>query len=406
MTSAETRGVLVTGVGLVTALGEGLEAHWTALDTAGGVRPPVDRERFHPYPIHPLPPLDLDRQIPKRGDQRQMEPWQRIGTYAAGMALEDAGIKGEEELLRRTDMIVAAGGGERDIAVDSAVLTEIVGRDDYGAILNERLSYDLRPTLFLAQLPNLLAGNISIVHKVAGSSRTFMGEEMAGIDAVRTGYARVASGQSDICLVGGSYNAERHDLILLFELGNYLWSDEWVPVWARASAGGGIIPGSMGAFLVLEAAEHAERRGRRGLSRLDGVLSDRSGRQPGQAQEAAGRQLDVLRERFSGNPFAVLSGATGAEPATSEEREFLSTLSAGAAEMAVRAAGSAIGHGFEAQFPALIALATLIVSRQRLFPSEDASDFGSAGPPRVDAALVTSWGHWRGEGMALVKPVG
>ena len=36
---------------------------------------------------------------------------------------------------------------------------------------------DLRPTLFLAQLSNLLAGNISIVHGVTGSSRTFMGEE-------------------------------------------------------------------------------------------------------------------------------------------------------------------------------------------------------------------------------------
>jgi len=44
----------------------------------------------------------------------------------------------------------------------------------------------LRPTLFLAQLSNLLAGNISIVHGVTGSSRTFMGEEVAGVDAVRS----------------------------------------------------------------------------------------------------------------------------------------------------------------------------------------------------------------------------
>ena len=38
--------------------------------------------------------LELDRQIPKRGDQRQMEPWQRIGTYAAGLALDSAGAEG------------------------------------------------------------------------------------------------------------------------------------------------------------------------------------------------------------------------------------------------------------------------------------------------------------------------
>ena len=84
------------------------------------------------------------------------------------------------------DMIVAAGGGERDYAVDAAILTGLAnGRRSRGAFLNERLMSDLRPTLFLAQLSNLLAGNISIVHGVVGSSRTFMGEEAAGVDAVR-----------------------------------------------------------------------------------------------------------------------------------------------------------------------------------------------------------------------------
>ena len=62
---------------------------------------------------------------------------------------------------------------------------------------------DLRPTLFLAQLSNLLAGNIAIVHGVCGTSRTFMGEEVAGVDAARIALARIAAGQSDIALIGG-----------------------------------------------------------------------------------------------------------------------------------------------------------------------------------------------------------
>ena len=77
---------------------------------------------------------------------------------------------------------------------------------------------DLRPTLFLAQLSNLLAGNISIVHGVTGSSRTFMGEESAGVDAVRIAQARIAAGQSDLALVGGAYNAERWEVMLHFAL--------------------------------------------------------------------------------------------------------------------------------------------------------------------------------------------
>ena len=74
-------------------------------------------------------------------------------------------------------LIVAAGGGERDYAVDGQILTGLRKAADPGVFLNERLMGDLRPTLFLAQLSNLLAGNISIVHGVTGASRTFMGEE-------------------------------------------------------------------------------------------------------------------------------------------------------------------------------------------------------------------------------------
>ena len=88
-------------------------------------RPAAGRRRrpIAPYIIHQLAPLDFDKQIPKKGDQRQMEPWQRIGTYAAGLALDSAGIKGNADMLARTDMIVAAGGGERDIAADTAILS-------------------------------------------------------------------------------------------------------------------------------------------------------------------------------------------------------------------------------------------------------------------------------------------
>ena len=91
-----------------------------------------------------------------------------------------------------------------------------------GAYLNEHLLGDLRPTLFLAQLSNLLAGNISIVHGVIGSSRTFMGEEASGADAVRIACARIAAGQGDIMLVGGSYNAQRPDVLLHYEMGGLL----------------------------------------------------------------------------------------------------------------------------------------------------------------------------------------
>src|SRR3954469_16085933 len=165
----------ITGIGIVSCLGEGPDAHWQAL---GSLPPQPDTTTYAPYITHKIAPLNFDTQIPKKGDQRQMEAWQRIGTYAAGLALDSAGLKGNTEILSRTDMIVAAGGGERDISVDTAVLNAEAKGNFSPGFLNERLMSDLRPTLFLAQLSNLLAGNIAISHGVCGTSRTFMGEEV------------------------------------------------------------------------------------------------------------------------------------------------------------------------------------------------------------------------------------
>src|SRR5580704_13313775 len=143
------RDPVITGIGLISCLGEGEAAHLAALDD---FTPVVDETSFAPYSVHPMTALTLDAQIPKRGDQRQMEPWQRYGVYAAGLALEQANAKGDPALLERMDMIVAAGGGERDYAVDAAILTALPKADDPDQYLNEHLLADIRPTLFLAQL--------------------------------------------------------------------------------------------------------------------------------------------------------------------------------------------------------------------------------------------------------------
>jgi 3-oxoacyl-[acyl-carrier-protein] synthase II len=385
----------ITGIGVVSSLGEGLDAHWDALQ-AGTVN--ADEKTFAPFIVHPIAPLNFDKQIPKKGDQRQMEAWQRIGTYAAGLALDSAGLKGNTEILGRTDMIVAAGGGERDLAVDSGILNAKVQGNAAPNFLNERLMSDLRPTLFLAQLSNLLAGNISIVHGVTGSSRTFMGEEAAGVDAVRIALARIASGQSDIALVGGAHNGERKDLLMLYEFGDFNLKDKFAPVWSRAPKGGFAL-GSGGAFLVIESRKHAEARGAKPYARLSHVGADRARRGKQGATAAALDQLWRDSGAQAGN-VAIITGATGAEPVTSEERSFLQAHNA-----PVRATGTRFGHIMEAQFPLGIGLAALALSRKALFPPADSSGFEIAMTTAPTQIVVVGTGHWRGEGMALVEAV-
>lgn len=385
----------ITGIGIVSCLGEGPDSHWDALNNT---RPKADTASLSPYIIHPLAPVDFDKQIPKKGDQRQMEPWQRIGTYAAGLALESAGVKGDAAMLSNMDMIVAAGGGERDLAVDANIMTGIPGAANPGAWLNERLMSDLRPTLFLAQLSNLLAGNISIVHGVTGSSRTFMGEESAGFDATRIALSRIAAGQSNIALVGGAFNADRPDHLLIKEFGGYNLKDKFATVWQRGPKGG-LALGSFGAFLVLEERRHADARGAKRLAKLSAVLSDRSNRKPGQVTATLEKLWQKLAGRLKSGSVAVISGASGAEPATGEERAFYEKHP----ELAVRASGSFIGHADEPQFAMNLALAALAISRGTLFPPCDESGVERPMQGPVTQAVVASVGHAWGEGLALVE---
>jgi 3-oxoacyl-[acyl-carrier-protein] synthase II len=389
--------VWITGIGLATSLGEGLDAHWDALNAR---RINVDEKGFAPYIVHTWPAISFDAQIPKKGDQRQMEAWQRIGTYAAGLALDSAGIKGNKEILARMDMIVAAGGGERDLAVDSGILNSEAHGNSAPGFLNERLMNDLRPTLFLAQLSNLLAGNIAIVHGVTGSSRTFMGEEPAGVDAARIALARIAAGQSDIALIGAAHNGERKDLLVLYEFGDYNLKNEFAPIWARGENAGFAL-GSGGAFLVIESKAHAQARGAKPYARLTNVVADQARRKhPGEVTLTLQSLWSKLGNVRDGG--AIITGATGAQPVTSEERAFLGEHP----DFAVRATGTMFGHTMETQFPLGLGLAALSLSRGALFPPNDSSglEIEMSKPPTQ--IVVIGAGHWRGEGMALVEAVG
>ena len=389
------RDVVITGIGLVSSLGEGPDVHWQKLTTPG-LKPVLDTERFAPYCVHPLPEIDWNQQIAKRGDQRQMETWQRLGTYAAGLALDDAGIKGDEALCTTMDMVVAAGGGERDMAVDSDILAASEARNDRDVLLNEKLTTELRPTLFLAQLSNLLAGNISIVHKVTGSSRTFMGEEGAGVSAIETAAARIRSGQSTHMLVGGAFQTEHPDMLLGYELAGYLNRGPWQPVWHRQGGqGGGVVSGSGGAFLVLEQREHAERRGGRIYAQLGPVVSDRARRARGELDAVISRLLD--KANLSDEALLAISGASGGHAATAAEKAAI----AARPQIAARGFSTLTGHLKEAQFPFAVALAALAVHHKAGYPAFDPAERPFSGTP--EKVLATAIGYHKFEGMALVS---
>ncbi len=391
------REVWITGVGLISALGEGREQHLSALADPVRLAAARDSETFAPFHIHPIRGFEADRFMPRRGDQRTMGPWMQYGVHAAGLALEAAGVLGDQDLLRRTHLLAAAAGGERDLALDEDILAAMAAGDAPEALLNTRLTEGLRPTAFLAQLSNMFAGNISIVLGVAGSSRTFMGEEGAGVEALRVAWRRVAAGQGDLFLVTASFNAVRPDMMLLHQAGGRLLRGPWADPWSRPQ---GMCLGSMGVALVLESAVHAGARGARPVARLADVAHGWSTRQP---RAAAAVATERWRIPPGIDPVLVLSGASGAGPITAEEKAFLAACDARGPELAVRGTSAAIGHGVEASFPANVALAAWCVETGTAPPPLSADPIEVHLPGAVARAAVTGWGVRRGEGMALVE---
>lgn len=394
---SNTKEVVITGIGLVTCYGEGADVHWDLLGGETAPKPLVDLSIVPPYGVHALPEMDWAEQIPRK-DQRQMENWQRLGTYAAGMALDDAGLKENPDLLSEMDLVVAAGGGERDVETDESIIRDAMSNNDREQVLLERLPSDLRPTLFLAQLSNLLAGNISIVHKVTGSSRTYMGEETAGVTVIDNAMKRIASGQSTHMLVGGSYNADRPDAVLPHVLGHFLYDGENEGIRARQANGGGMRLGSVGAFLVLEEAEHAKARGVVPYAKLDGVTTALVNREDT-------NRIEQLANELSQNGMmatdAILSGAGGAAEATKFEIDFFENHNK--SDVPVRFYQSLTGQPLEANFPLGIALACLALKSNGFYPPFEAGDIPAS--RAVENILVTCFGHVCGEGFAKLGTI-
>lgn len=401
--TSTSRRVCITGAGLLSPIGGDSDTRWAALADTAGRTAVIDHETYAPFYTYPIRDFDPSVQIPKPGDQRAMGPMMLYGVHAAGVALEQAGIKGDEALLEQTHMIVAAGGGERDWELDEKIVKGLPGANDKGAFLNREMADGLRPTLFLAQLPNLFAGNVSIVHGVSGSSRTFMGEESAGIDAVRIAFDKIVAGQGDIFLVGAGFNAERPDLHLMYHAAGMLLRGDYAGLWHRPDAG--ICLGSAGAFLVLESEESAVKRGAGTLARLSAVESDRTKRAPGAAAANARVQFDRVKPQIGDGALGVLSGACGSGTITAEEKAFLEAVSGEISDTIVRGTGEAVGHAVEAAFLQNIVLGLDCLARSRMFAPLAADEplERDAGDHEVNQILVTGWGHLKGEGMALLE---
>src|SRR5512147_1539003 len=259
------RRVVVTGLGMVTPLGCGVEATWRRL--VAGESGAARIERFEVSDI----PAKIACQIP-RGDgsngtynpdqwmepkeQRKVDEFIVYGLCAAKQALEDAGWKpsSPEEQYRTGTMIGSGIGGIGGIAEASITLLEKGPR---------RIS----PFFIPGRLINLASGYVSIEHGLKGPNHSVVTACSTGAHALGDGARLIALGDADVMVAGGTESPICRLAMAGFCAARAL-STAYNETPQRASRPydkdrDGFVMGEGAGVVVLEEYEHARKRGAR-----------------------------------------------------------------------------------------------------------------------------------------------
>jgi 3-oxoacyl-[acyl-carrier-protein] synthase II len=267
------RRVVVTGMGLVSPLGSGVEAVWARL-LAGrsGLRNLPD-EVVADLPAKvggavptladdPEAGFDTDRANPPQ-EQKKMDRFIMFAMEAARQALEQAGWQAQSaDVQERTATIIGSGVGGFGAIADAVRTTDTRGP--------RRLS----PFTIPSFLVNLAAGHVSIQHGFKGPLGAPVTACAAGVQAIGDAARLIRAGEADIAVCGGAEAAIDRVSLAGFAAARAL-SSGFNDTPERASRPfdrdrDGFVMGEGAGLLVIESLEHALARGAQPLAELVG----------------------------------------------------------------------------------------------------------------------------------------
>ena len=267
------RRVVVTGMGLVSPLGSGVEANWQRL-LAGrsGVRNLPDEvvADLATRVGGAVPTLAEDAEAgfdPDRAtspkEQKKMDRFILFAMEAARQAIEQAGWQAlDANAQERTATIIGSGVGGFGAIADAVRTTDSRGP--------RRLS----PFTIPSFLVNLAAGHVSIQHGFKGPLGAPVTACAAGVQAIGDAARLIRCGEADIAVCGGAEAAIDRVSLAGFAAARAL-SSAYNDTPERASrpfdsGRDGFVMGEGSGLLVIESLEHALARGAQPLAELVG----------------------------------------------------------------------------------------------------------------------------------------
>ncbi len=240
------RRVVVTGIGVVSPAGTGLDAFWQGLQT-----PPADaRERS-------VQGFDADDWLSGK-EQRHHDRFTHLAVAAAAMALEDCGGLPD---LAPTRMGVQLGTG---IGGVGTLETQV-------AVLAARGPGRVSPFTIPMVMPNAGAASVSLRHGLQGPSETLTTACAAGTHSVAAGARMIADSRCDLVLAGGAESSMTPTTIAGFTVMTALSRTGLSRPFDTGRDGFCIAEGA--AVLVLEEREAALARGVRVYGEVLGAAS-------------------------------------------------------------------------------------------------------------------------------------
>jgi 3-oxoacyl-[acyl-carrier-protein] synthase II len=414
MSSAERRRVVITGMGLITALGNDVESSWAGLlEGRSGIRriEAFDPSRVDSQVAGEVRDFDASNVLDRK-ELRRTDRYIAFGLVAAREAMDQAGLPArlEGEEAERTGVILGTGLGGVGTLVDGITTNALRGPD--------RIS----PFLVPMGIPNVGAGQVAINFGMTGPNFTTVSACATGGHALGEATETIIRGDADMMIAGGTEAGIYEPMVGGFSSMRALSTRNDQP--ERASrpfdkGRDGFVIGEGCGVVVLEEAEHAKARGATILAEICGygATADASHitlpapggigavRAARRALEKAGMSPDEIDH--------VNAHATSTPEGDKAELQAIRTIfGERAGEVTVTANKSMIGHTLGAA-GAIEAIVTVLTMRDGCIPPtinlEDPDDAAEglnltpnvAARRDIGAAISNSFG-FGGQNTAIV----
>ncbi|MGB5863759.1 MAG: beta-ketoacyl-ACP synthase II [Sulfitobacter sp.] len=257
------RRVVVTGLGLVTPLADGVEESWRRiLDGQSGAGPITgfDASRCVTQYACEVPlgdgsdgTFNADTYMAPK-DQRKVDTFIMFGLAAAQQAVEDAGWMPEDrESLERTGVLIGSGIGGLNSIANTAVM------------MAEKGPKRVSPFFVPGALINLISGQVSIKYGFKGPNHSVVTACSTGAHAIGDASRLIMFGDADVMIAGGAEAAICEIGIAGFNackaLSTKRGDDPQKASRPYDTDRDGFVMGEGAGIVVLEEYEHARARG-------------------------------------------------------------------------------------------------------------------------------------------------